>query len=36
MEIFQSKREVFYIKATIWKFEEGSRYTFPDSHVKAD
>lgn len=35
-KIFQSKREIFYIKITIWKSEKNTKYASPDLHVNAN
>lgn len=35
-EIFQSTREVFHMKVTIWKSEKDIKYALPDSYFKVD
>lgn len=35
-EIFHSKRETFYMKVTILKSKEDTKYALPNSHVKAN
>ena len=35
-EILQSKKEAFRMKTTIWILDKETKYTLPDSHVKAD
>lgn len=35
-EIFPSKKEVFYMKAIIWKSKKKIRYAFSDFYIKTD